>query len=103
MQPTGFFGLKTKTLLEKYQTENGLQVSGGLGPLTRSAIQKECGNIDENIAPNNCKIWYDGCNSCSRQYVVGPLMCTMMACIQGGDADWFAAHKPVCREYFPTL
>lgn len=53
-----------------------------------------------NEAPTNCKVWYDGCNTCSRSASGAPLACTKMACIQGGDAAWFAAHQPVCREYF---
>lgn len=51
----------------------------------------ECG-IDTGVAPDTCKIWYDGCNTCSRAYPGGPLMCTMMACFQNAGA--------YCRESF---
>lgn len=48
---------------------------------------------------DSCKVWYDGCNTCSRAYVGGPLVCTMMACmLQGGTAD--ASSRAYCREYF---
>lgn len=62
----------------------------------------KCEETVSNEAPAACKVWYDGCNTCSRSSVGGPLACTMMACIQGGDEAWFAAHRPQCREYFPT-
>jgi hypothetical protein len=52
----------------------------------------ECKNNQTNEAPANCKVWYDGCNTCSRQYSGGPLMCTLMACFQNSGA--------YCREYF---
>lgn len=51
----------------------------------------ECNN-QTNEAPASCKVWYDGCNTCSRQYVGGPMMCTLMAC--------FAHNTPYCKEYF---
>ncbi len=54
----------------------------------------ECRVNDPGTAPNNCKIWYDGCNTCSRQYVGGPMMCTLMAC--------FTQNTPYCREYFSS-
>lgn len=43
-------------------------------------------------APNNCKVWYDGCNTCSRQYPGGPLVCTKLAC--------FAQGQSYCKDYF---
>ncbi len=56
----------------------------------------ECKNNQTGEAPANCKIWYDGCNTCSRQYSGGPLMCTMMACINNGIWNSGA----YCKEYF---
>lgn len=53
-----------------------------------------------NTAPDSCKIWYDGCNTCSRSYVGGPLACTLMACVQGGTQEQIWANRPQCREYF---
>lgn len=45
-----------------------------------------------------CKSWFDGCNTCSRQSPGSPAMCTLMACmmIEG------AYPKPYCKEYFGT-
>ncbi len=43
-------------------------------------------------APAQCKVWYDGCNTCSRTSPGGIMACTMMYC--------FAHNQPVCREYF---
>jgi hypothetical protein len=101
---TGYFGHSTKSYLQKFQSEHGISQTGNLGPITRSKIKMLCegGNNATNEPSASCKIWYDGCNTCSRSSVGGPLACTMMACIQGGDEAWFAAHRPQCREYFPT-
>lgn len=52
----------------------------------------ECKTTDPEVAPANCKVWYDGCNTCSRSSVNGPLACTLMAC--------FAHNTPYCKEYF---
>lgn len=43
-------------------------------------------------APASCKLWYDGCNNCSRSYPGGPLACTLMYCFQSAGA--------FCRESF---
>lgn len=56
----------------------------------------ECEKEISNQPPNNCKIWYDGCNTCSRNVIGGPLMCTMMACFQGPSPS----NPAMCREYF---
>jgi hypothetical protein len=40
--------------------------------------------------PDSCRVWFDGCNTCSRGQN-GMWMCTMMACME--------EHKPYCREY----
>lgn len=40
----------------------------------------------------NCKTYYDGCNTCSRQYPGGPQVCTKLAC--------FAHGTPYCKDYF---
>jgi hypothetical protein len=62
-----------------------------------------CSGVVTNEPSPQCKIWYDGCNTCSRSYVGGPLMCTMMACIQGGTQDQIWANRPQCREYFGNV
>lgn len=52
----------------------------------------ECRADTTPVAPNNCKIWNDGCNTCSRSYAGGPLACTKRACIWQGI--------PKCEVYF---
>lgn len=49
-------------------------------------------NTTTSQAPADCKVWYDGCNTCNRSVVGGPLACTRMACLITKDS--------VCREYF---
>jgi hypothetical protein len=44
--------------------------------------------------PNNCKSFFDGCNTCGRETLGGPVMCTQMACTE---------YKPAyCTAYFPS-
>ncbi|MEA4910689.1 hypothetical protein SDC9_07820 [bioreactor metagenome] len=107
---TGYFGSVTFNAVRAFQKDNGIITTGYFGPLTRASINsKACYTppvppivIDPgtNEAPKNCKVWYDGCNTCHRGTLGGPLACTKMMCIQGGDEAWFAAHKPRCIEYF---
>ncbi len=52
-----------------------------------------------NEASANCKVWYDGCNTCSRQNIGGPLMCTLMACLNNNIWNSGA----YCKEYFTQL
>ena len=40
----------------------------------------------------SCKTYYDGCNTCTRQYPGGPQVCTKLAC--------FAHGTPYCKDYF---
>jgi hypothetical protein len=61
-------------------------------------FEESCGKADETNGGANCKVWYDGCNTCSRQTPGGPMMCTMMACIQGFPDGQMP--KPYCKEYF---
>jgi hypothetical protein len=42
--------------------------------------------------PKNCKVWYDGCNTCARTAPGERPRCTMVACFQHGT--------PYCKEYF---
>jgi PKD repeat protein/outer membrane murein-binding lipoprotein Lpp len=44
-----------------------------------------------------CKIWFDGCNTCSRTSPGSVGMCTMMACFNTGSPQ-----RPYCKEYFGT-
>ena len=46
----------------------------------------------------SCAVWYDGCNKCGRPFLLGPTMCTAMACQP--------SHKPtyVClRRFFEPV
>ena len=98
---TGYFGKLTLAAVKAYQKSLGLPSTGYVGPLTRDALSKHCENVSGG-APASCKVWYDGCNTCTRGSVGAPLACTKMMCVQGGDEAWFAAHKPTCREYFSS-
>jgi hypothetical protein len=60
--------------------------------------EESCGKQDESGGGPNCKVWYDGCNTCSRQYIGGPQMCTLMACINTGNNIWNSG--AYCKEYF---
>ncbi len=44
--------------------------------------------------PENCKVWYDGCNTCNRGEAGGSMACTKRACFQ--------QQLPECREFFDT-
>lgn len=37
--------------------------------------------------PENCQLWYDGCNRCHRGEVGGGLACTRMMCPPGSEKD----------------
>lgn len=55
----------------------------------------ECEVTDiPNVAPSNCKAWFDGCNNCVRGEEGGPLACTKKACAVN--------ETPVCNEYFSS-
>ena len=97
---TGFFGRLTKNYVSKFQREQNLYpVTGGVGPLTRNKMKSLCGNNqDDSAGGANCKVYYDGCNTCSRIYVGGPAMCTLMACINTGSSIWNSG--AYCKEYF---
>ncbi|QSH39304.1 peptidoglycan-binding protein [Candidatus Kaiserbacteria bacterium] len=46
-------------------------------------------------APNNCRVWNDGCNTCTRAYEGGPLACTKRMCFWEGVAK--------CESYFDSI
>jgi len=52
----------------------------------------QCRDENPTTAPDSCRIWNDGCNTCSRSYPGGPLICTLRACFQQGT--------PKCEAYF---
>lgn len=102
---TGYYGVVTQRAVQVWQQQQGIAYSGGAGfgqagPRTRAAIQKACGTVvpvpptDPTTPPRSCRVWNDGCNTCTRSYEGGPLACTLRAC--------FAAGTPRCEEYFPA-
>lgn len=62
---------------------------------TQCGMVLSCINNESGISPN-CKVWNDGCNTCSKTSTKGPEMCTMRACRQESLV------KPYCIEYFET-
>lgn len=54
----------------------------------------QCTQNPVDMPPAQCKIWYDGCNTCSRSYPGGALACTKRACI------WQA--PTYCEQYFDS-
>lgn len=60
--------------------------------------EESCGKQDDSAGGANCKVYYDGCNTCSRSYVGGPAMCTLMACMNTGNNIWNSG--AYCKEYF---
>lgn len=47
-------------------------------------------------SPSNCKVWFDGCNTCSKTTPGGLEACTRMACPSTNTQQSY------CREYFDT-
>lgn len=43
-------------------------------------------------APKNCRVWFDGCNNCTRAQAGGLLACTKKFCLE--------PQEPMCRQYF---
>ena len=56
----------------------------------------KCTSQTSSSAPANCKVWYDGCNTCSRSSIGGALACTLMACMNNNIWNSGA----YCKEYF---
>jgi peptidoglycan hydrolase-like protein with peptidoglycan-binding domain len=113
---TGFFGLATARAVREWQTKEGLisptdsSALGSFGKMSRERYAKRCpGPINPPPLPSEpeptCKVWYDGCNTCSRSEVGSMMMCTKMACIQpttvqGGPSTQIWSSQPYCKEYF---
>ncbi len=67
------------------------------------SYEGQCKNDTPPSVPNpendpNCKVWSDGCNTCSRSTQGGPGMCTLMACMK---TDGYQP-APYCKERFGT-
>jgi len=100
-KPTGYFGDITLKAVKKYQKNNGVEETGFVGEKTRRILRNNFCNVSPvedtqyKEAPKNCKVWFDGCNTCSRNENGSPMACTMMACLTSKIV-------PSCKEYFAT-
>ena len=93
---TGYYGNLTKNAVKKYQRDNNIPATGNIFEKTLGQLKKHfCENNLNQEAPKNCKVWFDGCNTCSRSVEGGPMMCTLMACLT-------SKMIPSCKEYFAT-
>jgi len=79
-----------------YCTDGEIQTYGNTCQLNAAGAEflskGECRIETNSTAPDSCKVWNDGCNTCSRSYPGGPLACTKRACIWAGT--------PSCNAYF---
>ncbi len=98
---TGHYGFLTREAVKKYQRDNGILATGNIFERTLGQLKKHfcgAGNSDNNnnasTSPitNNCKVWFDGCNNCSKSTISGAAACTMMYCDKNGEV--------FCKEYF---
>ena len=55
------------------------------------ALKKVAADVVESI-PSNCKVWFDGCNTCTRSKAGEDVACTEMACVDHGIS--------LCERYF---
>lgn len=62
-----------------------------LAVLQNQQVQPSTGG--SSAAPASCKVWNDGCNTCSRSSPESPFACTLRYCVWQGVAS--------CEEYFP--
>src|SRR6185436_3803525 len=61
----GYFGIRTRTYVRQFQSEQSLPVTGFVGPLTRSAIAQICTSSNnpptcEHPAPPQGCVWQRG-------------------------------------------
>lgn len=118
ISPTGYIGEKTRGQLRNHfcmsnsTTTKPIAVCDYAAPVNGCKYipganynpETQCGMVLDCSASTttsynpeqdkNCKVWNDGCNTCSRTSSTGPAACTMMAC--------FTSNKPYCKEYFST-
>jgi len=105
---TGYYGSVTEQAVQEWQRRNYV-VQGGspaingfgvVGEKTRAAIRTKCANthvspvipVEPSTPPVQCKVWYDGCNTCTRSVPGSVFACTKRACV------W--AETPRCEAYF---
>lgn len=99
---TGYFGPATREAVKKYQKDNNIPTTGNvynmtLGQLKKHFCEKKDDGNKNRPVTTDCKVWNDGCNTCSKASATDTnSMCTMMACPAGN------LNKPYCKEYFPN-
>jgi hypothetical protein len=82
----GYFGVQTKKSVIRFQKEMRIPATGVVGPQTIAHIRMKCGDASSAGTPKpltppaTCKVWYDGCNVCSRETAQSDFRCTMRAC-----------------------
>lgn len=86
-------GNYTATLRRIYrmmELQPGDRILGPLASLPITVKEKEIPVVKPDA---RCKVWFDGCNTCTRTVSGGAFACTQMVCTQNSV-------QPVCREYF---
>lgn len=90
-------GTYTATLRRVYRIMELQPGDRILGPLASVTIRVKEKEIPVVKPDNRCKVWFDGCNTCTRAVSGEAFACTKMACIQGGTGQ---QPQPSCKEYF---
>ena len=50
-------------------------------PKTNCGLELSCSSATSTVS-SSCKVWFDGCNTCSRSSASGAAMCTLMYCFE---------------------
>lgn len=85
-------GTYTATLKRVYRMMELQPGDRILGPLATINIKVKEKETPVSKPDPRCKVWFDGCNTCSRTRTTDTFACTEIACSQRA--------QPVCREYF---
>ncbi len=62
---------------------------------THCGMILSCNSQTSPVASTSCKVWYDGCNTCTRSNPEETMACTMMYCTSHNTS------AATCKEYFP--
>ncbi len=88
---TGTYTATLRRIYRIMELQPGDRILGPLASVTITAKEKEVPVVKPDV---RCKVWFDGCNTCSRTVAGSGFTCTQMACTQSVVA------QPACREYF---
>ena len=91
-------GTYTATLKRVYRLMELQPGDRILGPLATINIKVKEKEIPVVKPDPRCKVWFDGCNTCSRARATDTFACTEIACSQSMRQNT----QPLCREYFPV-